>query len=311
MNKKSQKPTILVVDDVPSNVQILAEVLSYMYRIKVASNGADALEIAQREPQPDLILLDVMMPGMDGFDVCRRLKADMRTHNIPVIFATAKNSESDEELGLNLGAVDYITKPFVIPIAKARIRNHIRLKQQADLLESLSLLDALTDIPNRRRFDEALATEWARAKRDATPLSLIMIDIDHFKQYNDYYGHGAGDVCLQMVAAELAKGVVRPGDLVARYGGEEFVVILPETDQEAAGQIAERLRERIEKLSIAHIYPKASSIVTISAGVATQSETSENLSAQMLHEAADKALYMAKAGGRNRVCSFGNHQNSL
>lgn len=311
MNKKSQKPTILVVDDVPSNVQILAEVLSYMYRIKVASNGADALEIAQREPQPDLILLDVMMPGMDGFDVCRRLKADMRTHNIPVIFATAKNSESDEELGLNLGAVDYITKPFVIPIAKARIRNHIRLKQQADLLESLSLLDALTDIPNRRRFDEALATEWARAKRDATPLSLIMIDIDHFKQYNDYYGHGAGDDCLQMVAAELAKGVVRPGDLVARYGGEEFVVILPETDQEAAGQIAERLRERIEKLSIAHIYPKASSIVTISAGVATQAETSENLSAQMLHEAADKALYMAKAGGRNRVCSFGNHQNSL
>lgn len=307
MNKKPQKPTILVVDDVPSNVQILAEVLSYLYRIKVANNGVDALEIAQREPHPDLILLDVMMPDMDGFEVCRRLKADVRTHNIPVIFATAKNSESDEELGLNLGAVDYITKPFVIPIVKARIRNHILLKQQADLLESLSLLDALTDIPNRRRFDEALVTEWARAKRDATPLSLIMIDIDHFKQYNDYYGHGAGDNCLQMVAAELAKGVVRPGDLVARYGGEEFIVILPETDQEAAGQIAERLRERIEKLSIAHIYPKPSSIVTISAGVATQTEIPENLSAQMLHEAADKALYMAKAGGRNRVCSLGNH----
>lgn len=303
MTNIQQRPMILIVDDVPTNVKILAETLSAVYKIKVASNGADALEIARREPRPDLILLDVMMPEMDGFEVCRQLKADIRTHKIPVIFATAMNSESDEELGLNLGAVDYITKPFVIPIAKARIRNHIRLKQQADLLESLSLLDALTGIPNRRRFNEALILEWKRAVRDATPLSLIMIDIDHFKQYNDHYGHGAGDVCLQRVAAELAKSAVRPGDVVARYGGEEFVVILPETDREAAGLIAERLRERIEKLNLPHAYSATKSVITISAGVATQAELSESLLPQTLHDAADKALYMAKAGGRNRVCS--------
>ncbi|TAN67659.1 MAG: diguanylate cyclase [Methylobacter sp.] len=303
MTDTQQRPMILIVDDVPINVQILAEALSSVYRIKVASNGVDALKIAQGQ-QPDLILLDVMMPEMDGFEVCRRLKADTLTHKIPVIFVTAKNAESDEELGLNLGAVDYITKPFVIPVAKARIRNHIRLKQQADLLESLSLIDALTDIPNRRRFDEALASEWKRAVRDVTPISLLMIDIDHFKQYNDYYGHGAGDVCLQMVAAELAKGVVRPGDLVARYGGEEFVVILPETNQESALQIAERLRERIEKKALPHVYPGVDSVVTISVGVATQDKIPEYFLPKILNDAADNALYMAKERGRNRVCSY-------
>ncbi|TRW99043.1 diguanylate cyclase [Candidatus Methylobacter oryzae] len=297
-----QQSMILIVDDVPTNVQILAEALSSVYRIKVASNGVDALKIVQRE-RPDLILLDVMMPGMDGFEVCRHLKEDVRTQNIPVIFVTAKNANSDEELGLNLGAVDYITKPFVIPIAKARIRNHIRLKQQADLLESLSLLDALTGIPNRRRFDEALAAELKQAIRDATPLSLLMIDIDHFKQFNDHYGHGAGDVCLQMVAMELAKGVVRPSDLVARYGGEEFVVILPETDQLSALQIAERLRVRIEKLGLPHACSETGNVVTISVGIATQARIPEGFMPQLLVDMADKALYAAKENGRNRVCS--------
>ena len=302
MNDTTQRSMILIVDDVPTNVQILAEALCAVYRIKVASNGVDALKIAQRE-RPDLILLDVMMPGMDGFEVCRQLKENAQTDKIPVIFVTAKNADSDEERGLNLGAVDYITKPFVIPIAKARIRNHIRLKQQADLLESLSLLDALTCIPNRRRFDEALASEWKRAMRDGTPLSLLMIDIDHFKQYNDYYGHGAGDVCLQMVATELSKGVARPSDLVARYGGEEFVVILPETDQASALLIAERLRQRIEKLGLPHACSEAESVVTISVGLSTQNGITEALLPQILNDAADKSPYMAKESGRNRVCS--------
>jgi diguanylate cyclase (GGDEF)-like protein len=297
-----QNPMVLIVDDVPTNIQILAHALSSAYRIKVASTGKDALKIAQRE-RPDLILLDIMMPGMDGFEVCRRLKSDAHTHKIPVIFVTAKNADADEEQGLNLGAVDYITKPFSIPIAKARIRNHIRLKQQADLLESLSLLDALTGIPNRRRFDEALASELKRAARDGTTLSLLMIDIDHFKQYNDYYGHGAGDVCLQTVATELSRGVVRPSDVVARYGGEEFVIILPETDLVSAMQIAERLRQRIEALALPHAYSESASIVTISIGVAAQAEFTDNNLAQPLNDAADKALYLAKESGRNRVCS--------
>lgn len=302
MTNTQQQPMILIVDDVPTNVQILAQALTSHYRIKVASNGIDALKIAQRE-QPDLILLDIMMPGMNGFEVCRRLKEDTKTHKIAVIFVTARNAESDEELGLNLGAVDYITKPFVIPIVKARIQNHIRLKLQADMLESLSLIDALTHIPNRRRYDEALLTEWNRAKRNETPFSLIMIDIDHFKQYNDHYGHGAGDICLQRVANELSKNLVRQGDMIARYGGEEFAVILPDTLKKDAEQIAERLREHVENMGIIHACSKTGSVITISAGVATQTRIREYLSPQLLNEAADKALYMAKKSGRNRVCT--------
>jgi diguanylate cyclase (GGDEF)-like protein len=293
---------ILLVDDVPTNVKILAQSLESLYQIKVANNGVDALAIAQRE-QPDLILLDIMMPDMDGFEVCQQLKRNIVTRRIPVIFVTAMTADTDEEHGLNLGAIDYITKPFVIPIVKARVRNHIHLKQQADLLESRSLLDALTLIPNRRKFDETLAMEWRRAMRDKTPLSLVMVDIDYFKQYNDHYGHGAGDICLQKVAAALAESVVRPSDLVARYGGEEFVVILPDTHQQAALHVAERVRESIERLALPHAHSTVAAVVTISVGVATQQVTQEHLLPKILSDAADKALYSAKNEGRNRVCS--------
>jgi diguanylate cyclase (GGDEF)-like protein len=292
---------ILLVDDVPTNVKILAQSLESLYQIKVANNGVDALAIAQRE-QPDLILLDIMMPDMDGFEVCQQLKRNIVTRRIPVIFVTAMTADTDEEHGLNLGAIDYITKPFVIPIVKARVRNHIHLKQQADLLESRSLLDALTLIPNRRKFDETLAMEWRRAMRDKTPLSLVMVDIDYFKQYNDHYGHGAGDICLQKVAAALAESVVRPSDLVARYGGEEFVVILPDTHQQAALHVAERVRESIERLALPHAHSTVAAVVTISVGVATQQVTQEHLLPKILSDAADKALYSAKNEGRNRVC---------
>lgn len=296
------QPTILIVDDVPTNVRILSKALNSLYRIKVATNGKDALEIAQLV-QPDLILLDIMMPDMDGFEVCRQLKANTATEKIAVIFITTKDAESDEELGLNLGAVDYITKPFVISIVKARIRNHIHLKQQADLLESLALIDALTLIPNRRRFNEALETEWKHAIRDETPISLVMIDIDYFKHYNDHYGHGAGDICLLKVATTLANCLVRPGDLIARYGGEEFVAILPDTNQSGALQVAERFRDHIEKLGLDHESSGVNSVITISVGVSTQLKIPEYFLPRMLNDAADHALYRAKHEGRNRVCS--------
>lgn len=296
-----QRQTILIVDDVPINVQILADALRADYKIKVANNGLSALEIAQREPHPDLILLDVMMPEMDGLDVCRRLKQIPTTKNIPVIFVTAKTEESDEEHGLNIGAVDYITKPFSIAITKARIRNHLQLKHQADLLESLSLVDALTHIPNRRRFDDAIDAEWKRAARENTPLSLLMIDIDHFKEYNDHYGHGAGDICLQSVAVALADGVSRPGDLVARFGGEEFVAILPETDLEAARLIGERLLQEIASLKLKHEYSDVKPFVTISIGCATMAPSEAHDNQTVLLEAADVQLYKAKKAGRNCV----------
>ena len=301
MNISVQRPTILIIDDVPTNVQILAEALSPLYRIKVASSGANALEIAQRKPHPDIILLDVMMPEMDGFEVCRRLKSNNETSNIPVIFVTAKNTESDEELGLNLGAVDYITKPFSIPITKARIRNHLRLKHQTDLLESMSMIDALTQIPNRRNFDTTFLSEWKQAARNNSTLAVIIIDIDYFKQYNDHYGHGAGDVCLQMVASALSKDIIRPGDMVARYGGEEFIVILPGTTEEEALIVAERLRTSVENLAIQHEYSKTASVITISAGITSQRNLGDNTIPQNLIDSADKALYIAKENGRNRI----------
>ncbi|MEY3808307.1 MAG: hypothetical protein RI893_1283 [Pseudomonadota bacterium] len=299
----SQQPMILIVDDVLSNVQILAEALSVDYRIKVASNGEDALKIAQREP-PDLILLDVMMPHMNGFEVCRRLKENTDTRNIAVVFVTAMSNGADEEKGLNLGAVDYITKPFMIPITKARIRNHISLKLQADLLGSLAFLDALTLIPNRRRFDETLISEWGRALRDTTPLSMAIINIDYFQKYNNYYGYGAGDVCLKMLAGGLVKRLNRPGDFIARYADDEFMVLLPDTHLDAARQITERLRMGIEMMGLEHYHPKAHAVVTISIGVATQSTVSKNIFPKVLSDAALDALYLAKKGGRNQVCHY-------
>ncbi|TAN48504.1 MAG: diguanylate cyclase [Methylococcaceae bacterium] len=298
---KRDKPVILIVDDVPTNIKILADALCHDYQIKVDSDGREALVTAHNAPQPDLILLDIMMPDMDGYEVLRRLKNDPATAKIPVIFVTAKSAESDEEYGLNLGAVDYIAKPYSIPITKARIRNHIALKQQADMLEALSLIDPLTHIPNRRSLDANLDVEWKRAVREQQPLSLLMIDIDHFKRYNDHYGHGAGDDCLRRVAEALSEGVFRPGDTVARYGGEEFVILLPQTARQPAGRIAEQLRRRILDLNLPHAYSSAGASISISIGCATGGADTGIASAIELLQAADAMLYQAKAQGRNRV----------
>ena len=300
MDMRSEIPVILVVDDVPTNVKILADALRAEYRIKVASNGVDALRLAQSEPLPDLIMLDVMMPEVDGYEVCIRLKENPVTRRIPVIFVTAKNADYDEEYGFSLGASDYICKPYSLLVLRARVRNQIQLKKQADQLESLSHIDALTHIPNRRRFDEVIGTEWKRSFRLQQPLAVLMIDIDHFKQYNDHYGHGAGDEALRSVATALAGGVLRPADLVARYGGEEFVVILPETSGEAAAAIGEKLRERVFALKIPHEHSGTAPFMSISLGAAAVIP-SEQLTLPQLLEMADKMLYQSKEAGRNRL----------
>ncbi len=299
--KKNDRPIILIVDDAPTNVEILAEALRGKYHIKVAGDSETALSIAHTEPYPDLILLDIMMPDMDGFEVCKRLKRDPQTKHIPIIFVTAKSEEQDEEYGLKLGAVDYITKPFSIAITKARIHNHMRLKKQADLLESQSLIDPLTQIPNRRQLNEKLELEWKRAAREKTELSVLMIDVDHFKEYNDYYGHGTGDICLEAIATALSGGIARPSDMVARFGGEEFVVILPETDLQAAQQLAEKLRENVVALSLRHRPSPIEAYVTVSIGGATTLACPHKNGVKMLLDAADKMLYQAKQTGRNRV----------
>jgi len=295
-----EKPLVLIVDDTPANIQILADALRDAYRVKVATNGPTALELASREDRPDLVLLDVMMPGMDGYEVMRRLKASDLTRNVPVMFITAKNEPGDEELGFELGAVDYVAKPFHVPVVKARVRTHIDLKRKSDLLESLARLDGLTRIPNHRTFQDTLQHEWLRGRRFGWRLAVIMADVDCFKQYNDNYGHGAGDECLRQVAAALGDAIRRPADFLARYGGEEFVALLPQTDVDGARQTAERMRAGVEAEAIRHEFSSVAPVITVSLGFASEVPTDDTTPAAVV-DAADRALYRAKRGGRNRV----------
>ncbi len=291
---------ILVVDDIPSNVHVLSRILKDDHDIYFATDGVKALELVQAR-LPDLVLLDIMMPGMDGYEVCSRIKADPITRDIPVIFISAKSEVEDETYGLEVGAIDFISKPISPPIVKARVRNHLLLKRQTDLLRTLSFIDGLTSIANRRRFDEVLSREWRRCARAQLPLSLIMLDVDQFKPYNDHYGHQAGDECLRVMGGLLAEQVMRPADLVARYGGEEFVCLLPETDEGGAFQVAERLRVTVAERRLPHAVSPIADHVTVSLGVATARPTVED-TPDRLTQLADSLLYEAKRAGRNRVC---------
>lgn len=293
------RPKILVVDDVPSNIHVLSRVLADDCVIYFATDGAKALDLVQAR-QPDLVLLDIMMPGMDGYEVCRRIKDNPATCDIPVIFISARGEVEDETRGLEVGAIDFITKPISAPIVRARVRNHLLLKRQADILRQLSFMDGLTGIANRRRFDETLEREWRRCGRSKLPLSVIMLDVDHFKRFNDHYGHHAGDECLRTVARILAEEVKRPGDFVARYGGEEFVCLLPETDGDGAAQVAERLRNAVLLQAIPHAASPTAPQVTISLGYASTVPPPDRAS-QGLVSLADAMLYEAKNRGRNQM----------
>jgi diguanylate cyclase (GGDEF)-like protein len=291
--------TLLIVDDEKQNRSLLTELLRAEYHVILAKNGVQALERAQ-EHTPDLILLDVLMPEMDGYAVIRALKEDDRTRDIPVIFITALDSAEDEEKGLELGAVDYISKPFRPSIVRARIRNHLQSVHQRRLLEQLALIDSLTEIPNRRRFAQVLEHEWRRCMRNNLPLSLIVIDVDNFKQFNDSHGHAAGDVVLRNIAQTLFHDLRRAGDFVARYGGEEFVVLLPDAAEDGARALAEQMREDVEDLRIPHEESASSPWVTISLGGATIVPKVATPDPD-LFSLADARLYEAKHQGRNRV----------
>lgn len=296
---ESARATVLLVDDVPANLSLLSSILREDYRIQLATNGAKALELVATSA-PDLILLDVMMPEMDGHEVCRRLKSNPDTRDIPVIFVTAQNQVEDEELGLTLGAMDYIHKPISPPIIKARVRNHIVLKLQTDALKRLTLIDGLTKVPNRRHFDDSLDNEMQRALRTQHPLSLLMIDVDYFKPFNDHYGHGVGDTCLIRIAQAMQTQVSRPMDLLARYGGEEFVVLLPGTGLEGASTVAESLRRTVAALQIPHALSAVAKHVTVSIGVASLAQSGPKSTSDLLR-LADQALYQAKQAGRNQI----------
>lgn len=293
------RQTVLLVDDDVSNLKLLRQAFGEDCRVLFATGGVEALAIAQRE-LPDLIILDVMMADMNGHEVLRQIKADERTGEIPVIFLTGRGHATDERIGLELGAVDFWTKPVKLDIARIRARNHLELKRHRDTLSRLALTDALCGIPNRRGFDERLEREWRRCQRTERSLSLIMIDVDHFKAFNDQYGHPAGDECLRCIARIIDDAFDRPGDMVARYGGEEFACIVPETTVGGAVALAERLRTVVSEALIIHESSPVHPYVTISIGIASMIPDYIR-KPQILLERADEALYSAKHTGRNRV----------
>ncbi|NOQ17185.1 MAG: diguanylate cyclase [Methyloprofundus sp.] len=286
------KPCVLIVDDVPANLQILATCLKDRYHIKVATSGELCLRLAEYELKPDLILLDIEMPGMTGFETCKHLKNNPSTAAIPIIFVTSKDTDEDEELGLQLGAVDYLTKPIRPAIVAIRVQTHITLKQQRDKLQAMAMHDQLTSLYNRHYLLEVANHKVVRAKRHRQALSLLMVDIDHFKAINDQYGHPEGDLILQAVATAI-KESHRREDVVARLGGEEFVVLLDQCDISAAQIKAQNLCQAIRDLN-----PRGIN-VTISIGVAQLHTAVEEFAG--LLKRADIAVYQAKKQGRNRV----------
>ncbi len=284
--------TILLVDDEPANIQLLAGFLKDDYRLKVATSGKQCLQLSSQKPMPDLILLDIDMPEMNGYQVCEHLKQDANTASIPVIFVTAMQSDDDEEKGLLLGAVDYLTKPVRPAILIARIGTQVQLKKQHDSLLKMAMKDQLTDTYNRHYLLETANQRVARSMRNNQPCSVLMMDIDHFKVINDTHGHAAGDSVLKGFASML-KQESRQEDIVARFGGEEFVIFLDECGLTTAAKIAERIRQRIEELKPSGIN------VTVSIGAAQLKIGKEGFTD--LVKRADDAMYKAKDSGRNQV----------
>jgi len=292
--------SVLIIDDHETTITALQKILSSDFTVFAALNGDEGIKLAERY-LPDIILLDILMLEMDGYAVLKELKQNDITKSIPVIFLTALTSDADEERGLAMGAVDYIVKPFSPAIVKLRLTNQMKMLDQLRTIEKLSMSDQLTGLPNRRSFEERSKTEWARACREKTPISILIIDIDKFKDYNDTYGHLQGDVVLKVIARVFNNVLKRPADFIARWGGEEFIIILPNTDSRGAQELAEQIRAAAEQTMILGPDNNITNI-TVSIGINSQSSPSGKLSDYF--QGADTALYDAKRKGRNRVCIF-------
>lgn len=290
---------ILIVDDEKSNLTILSEIFKDDVEVILAKNGQEGVDKAIMF-KPDIILLDILMPDMDGFQVIGQLKSNPITSNIPVIFVTGELDVAKEERGIELGACDYIKKPFHSIIIIARVRLHLRMARQTYLLEKLANIDSLTSIANRRLYDEVFNREWLLAVRNESELSLAILDIDNFKQYNDYYGHAAGDSVLELVAQTIAKTLKRPTDFVARYGGEEFVILLPDTDEIGGKELLQNCCDAIVQLNIPHTKTDIGDSLTVSVGGISCKPMNEN-SQKRVFNLADKMLYQAKHSGKNGI----------
>jgi diguanylate cyclase (GGDEF)-like protein len=297
--KRDERATILIVDDEISNIEIMNEALGDNYEICFATSGEQALALVH-QTMPDLVLLDVVMPGIQGFEVCQRLKADPVLADIPVIFTTGLGDTADEVRGLSLGAIDYVTKPIEPVILRNRVKNHVELKRLRDHLAEMAVTDALTGLHNRRKLDGLLkqAVDSLSSKQDW--LSILMLDIDFFKQFNDAYGHPSGDRCISMVAAALNRAVASASGYSARYGGEEFACVLPSADIERAREVAFEIRNQVQQLRIPHESSSVSPFVTISIGIAT-ARSQPGLEPQVWTQTADEQLYQAKSAGRDQI----------
>jgi diguanylate cyclase (GGDEF)-like protein len=290
---------VLLVDDSPEALGFLTEALEKSgFSVLIATSGQAGLNIVERIT-PDLILLDAVMPGMDGYAVCRALLGSPETADIPVIFVTALKSPEDETRALGAGAADFISKPVNAAVVRARVRTQLTVKRQRDALRALILTDSLTGAANRRAFDERLDAEWRRCGRAGLPVTLVLVDIDHFKAYNDHYGHPGGDATLVQFAGAMRRAAGRSQDLVARYGGEEFAILLPQLDARGATGVAHRLMAELEALDIPHAASPTSPRLTASMGIACMVPGEHGAPADLV-QVADALLYQAKAAGRNR-----------
>jgi diguanylate cyclase (GGDEF)-like protein len=287
--------SVLVIDDEVINLKIISDALRGEVKVIVANNGLQGIRKAQ-ELQPDLIILDVVMPDMDGFEIIRKLHANNSTASIPVIFITSLSDMNNEEKGLLLGASDYLQKPIKAPIVKARVRLHLQLAHQRRMLERLAHLDPLTSIANRRRYQEVFELQWNKLSSIQSPLTLVILDIDDFKHYNDTYGHSAGDIALQQVAIVLTHHFQGDSDFVARFGGEEFIVLMPEVSAEEARSKLDQCIKAVKDLKLDN---QKGQVITLSAGGVTTIPT-PNQDPQTFFEQADNALYVAKRAGKNR-----------
>ena len=294
----AKEQRVLVIDDEKINLKIIGDMLNDDVHIMMAKSGEQGIRKAI-EYQPDLILLDVVMPEMDGFETMSRLRHNVQTSAIPVIFITALNDASHEEKALLMGASDYIQKPLHTNIVQARVRLHLELVKQRKLLEKLANIDPLTALANRRKYQDVIADEWQNAIHNHHCISLLVIDIDNFKQYNDCYGHATGDTVLKQVAAVLANQVADKG-LVARYGGEEFVIVLPGYSQEASEEIARYCMQDVESLNLVYSHEEFSGKVTVSVGGATKTPTSK-CDIDNFFNMADEMLCAAKKSGKNKI----------
>ena len=283
------------------------------HQVIQAETGEAGIALAKRQPQ-DMILLDAKMPSMDGFTCCAQLKSSLQDECPPVVMITGLSDQESVDRAFAVGAIDFVTKPIHMAVLRHRVRQVLRerelvyqlakINQQLasanEELQELARIDGLTQLANRRYFEEVLVKEWRRLARQQEPLSVIFCDVDFFKQYNDIYGHLAGDFCLKDISQLIKASTMRAADLVARYGGEEFVILLPGTDAAGAEFVAQRIHTNLSNAAIPHIGSKIATVVTLSMGITSTVPTLEYHPKQLL-ESADRALYTAKSKGRNQT----------